>query len=806
MNVRGSGDARRRRDEPSPRPRPNVYAVAYTREPVEPVPADPPPRAAGPRASGHDELFTFRRLVQYGSALALIDLLAVIQDVWAAQVLLIPLLLTVPGCLLLHALRVPGAKVAEFPLYVPTASLVALMVSGLAVDLIGPLLGVHQPLRPAPLLVGLQITCLLLFLAGVPAPRSTALLWRDMPQAWRLMTPMVLPLVAAIGALRLNNGHGSAIAVLAVMGCVAVLVIAVVRAHRLSSGVVSMLLYAVALAMMLSYALRSDLVYGFDIATEYSATHQTVQAGIWYVGPHPDAYGAMLSITVLPAQLHALSGLTDLMVLKIVFPAIFAMFPVGIFNIAERFLPRRWAALAAAYVLVQGVVTAQLPALARQEIALLLFLALCAALLDIGMARTPRVALVVIFTPAIVVSHYSSAYFAIMMLGGAVLVQIALWALKRTDAIRWTLAAALGTALVSAFLWYVPLTHSSSNLGQLRATLSSDGLQLLPHSGSKGLLASYLAGDNGNATASAAEYQREMTAVYAKRRFIHPSKDAGAAKYALKDDPLPKSGAGPLAPVNQLLDLLVLLSTQLANVLALVAAAMMAFQRRTPGLTRQVGLLALPALGSLVLFRFSGTLSTSYNQGRAQIQALTVVTVALFWMLYQISGKLPKLGINWSRARRDTAVWTTLGAAVLAIFVKSSGLSNAVLGGGTAANLSASGEDFERFFMYRPEIASAAWLSDQVRNSGNYIYSDRYGQIRLFTQLGAGRAGMFTDLAPAAISRQDVWIYADHVNVVDGRARSGAADGLATYAFPRAFINDHYDLVYTNGSSEVYRR
>ena len=42
-------------------------------------------------------------------------LLAVLTDLhgfWAAQVLLVPLLLIVPGVILLRALRVPGAAVA----------------------------------------------------------------------------------------------------------------------------------------------------------------------------------------------------------------------------------------------------------------------------------------------------------------------------------------------------------------------------------------------------------------------------------------------------------------------------------------------------------------------------------------------------------------------------------------------------------------------------------------------------------------------------------------------------------------------
>ena len=62
----------------------------------------------------------------------------------------------------------------------------------------------------------------------------------------------------------------------------------------------AVLLYAVGLAMMWSFSLRGQLVYGADIATEYYNAHQTVATGIWHTAHPGDAYGAMLSLTVLP--------------------------------------------------------------------------------------------------------------------------------------------------------------------------------------------------------------------------------------------------------------------------------------------------------------------------------------------------------------------------------------------------------------------------------------------------------------------------------------------------------------------------
>ena len=103
-----------------------------------------------------------------------------------------------------------------------------------------------------------------------------------------------------------------------------------------------------ALRLTWSDSLRGDPLYGFDIATEYQRLQQTVLTGMWHPAHPNDAYGAMLSLTVMPAELHALSGVPALLVFKVVYPVIYALFPVAIFGLGRRVLSRRWAFVAAA--------------------------------------------------------------------------------------------------------------------------------------------------------------------------------------------------------------------------------------------------------------------------------------------------------------------------------------------------------------------------------------------------------------------------------------------------------------------------
>ena len=109
---------------------------------------------------------------------------------------------------------------------------------------------------------------------------------------------------------------------LATLVVIILLVAGFLFAPRCDDSLLVVIVFAAALAMMWSFSLRGDLVYGFDISSEYYSLNQTVTSGIWHFSHPNDAYGAMLSVTVLPAELHALSGMPALLIFKVVYPVI----------------------------------------------------------------------------------------------------------------------------------------------------------------------------------------------------------------------------------------------------------------------------------------------------------------------------------------------------------------------------------------------------------------------------------------------------------------------------------------------------
>jgi uncharacterized membrane protein len=735
----------------------------------------------------------------YVGLLALMALAVPLDKSWAAQVLLIPLLLIVPGVVLLRVLRIPGRVVASFPLYVPSASLVVLLFSGLAVDLIGPRIGVSSPLRPAPMLVGLDITCCALLAASVNAPPNVAISWSALWRPGRWAWPLILPLASAAGALRLNAGHGNTIALIALSACVVVLVTTVILSSRLDATLLAVILYAAGLAMMWSFSLRGDLVYGFDIAREYSDLQQAVQAGFWHTFHPGDAYGAMLSVTILPAELHFLSGVPDLLVFKVVYPAISALFPLAVFYLGRSILSRRWAFAAAAFIAMQGAFEQELPGLARQEISLIFFAALIATMVHTRIQKRFQWALVALFGLSMALSHYSTTYVAIAFIGIVLTLQWALSWFREIPRVTGAVAIAFISALAGAAIWYGPVTHSDPGLQQLAQAVGTRGLDVLPNQGAgEGVLAlvvNYLR-DNGQATSmSAHQYQQAVHAYYQSSvPYVVPLKEAKL--YPLHRSS-PETPPVKFQAYYQALGRGSLLVQQLADVLGVVGALMMVLRRRNSIIARQIGLLALAAELLLEIIKLSGTFAAAYNQERADLQGATALAITLCWSMQALAGR---------RMRRQSVVLAVAAVSLTVAYLNSSGLVSPVLGGGTETNLANKGEDFERFDMMTPELASASWLGKQVKSAGGLVYADRYAQLPLVAVTGIGNThGLLLDVTPLTIN-QYAWVYASQSNVIDGQARAFFDDHSVTYVFPSAFLKAYYDTVYTNGSSEVFWR
>lgn len=741
--------------------------------------------------------------------LAVLDVSIVLNNSWLAQAVALVLLFTLPGYLVLRALHFSLAGMTRSPGWIPAISIVALTAIALIINLVGPVLGIDRPLDTVPLALGVNFACLgLAVLPGPGSPLSAAgAACRSVDR--RALLALLVPLLATMATLRLNNGYSDPLPVVAAGAAVALIVVTLWRAPRWSTQRLAWLLTSATLALLLGYSLRSDFVFGWDVSAEYRLLVDTAEAGVWPTSHPGDSYGAMLSLTALPTLLQSLAGTSALVLLKLVYPILFSLVPIIVMVMLRSVFTARVALIGSALLLTQLSFIQEMPALARQEIAMLLFVSILAAMLDRSLGLRQQLVLLVMLATGIVVSHYSTTYTLITVVAGAVLVQLVFARWHGVPAFDPLKLVVLATALLTGIVWYQGVTSSTEQAVDTVGRVIGSGLQILPSAEGEDPLQSYLRGPQPPATLTVKEYQAGVEADFGLNRpwvVLEPS--ASAVRWALKPAaPLEEVLASPLKSGS---NLAALLFSQLLIVVCVAGTAILVLRRRVTRPLLDFAILSSASIAVLGLARLSSEIANSYGQDRLYLQLMPIVAVPVLWMLGAAWAKVDDTasrigGSAWQRSRillRRVLVFGFCAYLVLLIAMPV-GLISAAAGDRSAANLYDGGEHYRRFYVTAPEVAAAEWMG-QVQETGSLTYADGHAQLRI-SGYGVPKGPILTDLAPGTVDANS-WIYASRVNTVLHRANSYFADQWVTYEFPRDFLVNRIGVAYSNGSAEVFHR
>ena len=533
--------------------------------------------------------------------------------------------LTVPGGLTLTAAKIrTGSPVVRLGLSMATSALI-LMLSALVASALLPPLGVRRPLAHVPMVIAVDLVVLVTGAACASrGERSLAVFdvpSMSTPNVLVLLVLALLPLASMGGAEALNNGRSSILAVAALLAAGLVIVALLTCSQSLPTGSVSAGLFCIGLAILYSYSMRSSHLFGFDIQAEYQSFVQTFRAGRWTPPTDGNAYGAMLSITALPAVLARVSGVSGLYVFKMVYPAFFAFVPVFTFEVARRWLPCRAALVGALYLVVLPQFGEQFSAIARQELGLLFFAAMLILMLDDALPSRCRQAAVSAAITGLVVSHYSTSYVAVaILLATYVLFRaIRLFGNKSTEP-RSTPVVTLTTVLLALGLilvWDVGVTHSTNNVTQFVNSVAERGPDVLPNGAHGSIISRWINGNVGSQISTAEYYNDAKIAAKATEPWLNAYPRSAWARFPLAPASIPTlpARAPDLAPAAGEFE------TVCAELLLLVTVVgtLGALRRGGGNRTRppfEISLLGLMFLLFVAFMRVSGVAAASYNQER----------------------------------------------------------------------------------------------------------------------------------------------------------------------------------------------
>ncbi|MCW2549604.1 MAG: hypothetical protein JWN96_4064 [Mycobacterium sp.] len=704
---------------------------------------------------------------------------------------------------------------------------VTLLLIGLVDNTILPRVGVAQPLRHIPVLLTIDLVFVALCRLGrsrweFMRGSSGAALARLPAEIGRRLGLVLLPAAAAIGAVALDNGRGSAVTLTMLIACLAVMGYVIAKANSLSRATIVTAIYTVALALLLMTSLRGRYTTGHDVQHEYYVFELAHSHWHWSIADLRDPYNACLSITILPVMLAGILHVSDVMIYKFLFQLIFALVPVGVFVISDRLAGRRPAVLAALVFMSFPTYFSDMPMLNRQELAMFQLTGMMLLFVDRwpGVRRTQQAPFLLLGL-GVVLSHYSTSYLMVGQFGIAVLL---LWLRRvpglcrrafsfnpegrhrfgRITQVRLITVPVVVVLAAFAVIWQSPVTHTGGNISQVAGDVvkSVTGGKVLG-AGSGDLSASFLGG---------AADPAEQTRAYAKAALA--ARTPGADYFptsVVNGYPLTPSAQerAPLTALGRAIDKIGASSYSLNSALrggsAKVMQILLIFgllgllirRPRSWGVRwdpeyQMLCIGGLGIVGAIVALPF---LSVDYGLLRAFQQTLVVLSLPVVMgcaMLGSIFGKAGRSALS-------------VGLPAV-FFVSSTGIAASATGGYLPQlHLSNSGDNYDAYYTHDAEIGVGNWLATQLPPGIRFpknVQADYISSSQLAANGDPG-AGVL-DIAPGLIQRNG-FIFLSYSNVVLDRAYALYQATSIPYTYPTAFLDDNKNRVADAGVSRVYR-
>jgi uncharacterized membrane protein len=324
----------------------------------------------------------------------------------------------IPGFIVVKLLRMNEIDRLETILFSIGFSLAFLMIIGLVINAFGLAFGLMEPLSLIPLMVVLN-TIILIGAIFAYLRKENVKLFGDeglkLPPIAALIVS--LPIFGIIGAMWVSIHENNLILLAMTMAIALVFVIGVVSKKIFPSKAYSLAVIAIALFLLYQSSFISHYLvnFGSDIANEFFLSKFTQNHAFWNsaaIFPGNEGYGryySMLSVGILPAVYSTLLNLDMAWVFKMLYPLIFSLVPLGLYQLWQSMLGKKRAFIAAFLLMAQQTFYIEMLGLARQMIAELFFVLLLIVIFNKKIKPLHGAICFTVFSIALVTAHYALA-------------------------------------------------------------------------------------------------------------------------------------------------------------------------------------------------------------------------------------------------------------------------------------------------------------------------------------------------------------------------------------------------------------
>lgn len=327
----------------------------------------------------------------------------------------VPFILFLPGFLLLRRLKPEGAGIAWTIIFSVGLSIVLIFFIGLLINFLLPLCGVTNPFTETYVLPIVLITVTILGLVdrgGWDTARLRSIPPLILENRSYILFIALLPLLSVLGTIIFNLYENNIINIIILLYAASIIVSSSVRKWS-HPELYPFIVWAFSIALLLNRSLVYEYPWGWDIQIEFFLSNLVVTNGYWDINI-PIIVNSMLSVTILAPMISMFGGLDLISVYKVIYPLIFSLLPIGLYQLFRSQFDQRIALFACFFFASLFVFHGEMLQVARQQIAELFLLLVLLLVYASELKQTYRLMLSVIFILSIVISHYGLTYITIL--------------------------------------------------------------------------------------------------------------------------------------------------------------------------------------------------------------------------------------------------------------------------------------------------------------------------------------------------------------------------------------------------------
>ncbi len=349
----------------------------------------------------------------------------------------------VPGIVLLRTLKLRHLGTIETLLYSVGLSIGIVYLTGFFVNTGLPFLGITSPFSENWLMLAISIPVTILCVACYLQDNRTPV----EPGRWQVseiltvpnMSLFLVPFTAVFGTILVNTFHINHLLLIMVIILVSVVILAGLDKF-IRKETYQIAVFIISVTLLLHTALITPFLWGWDIVNENFYATAVLQHLAWNTGLFDNVNGC-LSIVVLAPILSQLTELPLTWVFKLLYPLIFSLIAVALYQVYRHQIGDKIAFFACFMFVSYFQYYSGMVFLARQMIAEFVLVLLLLLMVSNAVAGRKRVFLMGFFGFTMITSHYGlsylfmaaliAAWLLILITGSPLVAKIGAWTLSR---------------------------------------------------------------------------------------------------------------------------------------------------------------------------------------------------------------------------------------------------------------------------------------------------------------------------------------------------------------------------------------